>query len=137
MVSPQKGSWRQPAQGCKTSSGRLPCTDRSGAKTAQRPLFDLEQTMTAENHSPPARSLRRTQCTNFWVVYNCALSEFWDRAHLLTTLKGSGISCGNRALCEADAAAAAASRQCHNTCGCCCHRLRRRQFPAMNAVKQG
>lgn len=59
------------------------------------------------------------------------------RAHLLTTLKGSGISCGNRALCEANAAAAAASRQCHNTCGCCCHRLRRRQFPAMNAVKQG
>ena len=29
--------------------------------------------MTAENHSPPARSLRRTQCTNLWVVYNCAL----------------------------------------------------------------
>ena len=54
MVSPQKGSWRQPAQ---------------------RPLFDLEQTMTAENHSPPARSLRRTQCTNLWVVYNCALSK--------------------------------------------------------------
>ena len=75
MVSPQKGSWRRPAQGCKTSSGRLPCTDRSGAETAQRPLFDLEQTMTAENHSPPARSLRRTQCTNLWVVYNCALSK--------------------------------------------------------------
>ena len=36
------------------------------------------------------------------------------RAHLLTTLKGSGISCGNRALCEADVAAAAASRQCHD-----------------------
>lgn len=36
----------------------------------------------------------------------------------------------SRALCEADAAAAAASRQCHNTCGCCCHRLRRSQlFP--------
>ena len=52
------------------------------------------------------------------------------RAHLLTTLKGSGISCGNRALCEADAAAAAASRQCHSTCGCCCHRLCRSQlFP--------
>ena len=81
MVSPQKGSWRQPAQGCKTSSGRLPCTDRSGAKTAKRPLFDLEQTMTAENHSPPARSLRRTQCTNLWVVYNCALSKNSDRAH--------------------------------------------------------
>ena len=31
--------------------------------------------MTAENHSPPARSLRRTQCTNLWVVYNCALSK--------------------------------------------------------------
>ena len=60
------------------------------------------------------------------------------RAHLLTTHEvGGGIACGNRALCEADAAAAAASRQCHNTCGCCCHRLRRRQFPAMNAVKQG
>ena len=29
--------------------------------------------MAAENHSPPARSLRRTQCTNLWVVYNCAL----------------------------------------------------------------
>ena len=43
---------------------------------------------------------------------------------------GGGIACGNRALCEADAAAAAASRQCHNTCGCCCHRLRRSQlFP--------
>ena len=52
------------------------------------------------------------------------------RAHLLTTLKGSGISCGNRALCEANAAAAAASRQCHSTCKCCCHRLRRSQlFP--------
>ena len=36
---------------------------------------ELEQTMTAENHSPPARSLRRTQCTNLWVVYNCALSK--------------------------------------------------------------
>ena len=23
----------------------------------------------------PAPSLRRTQCTNFWVVYNCALSK--------------------------------------------------------------
>ena len=33
---------------------------------------------------------------------------FSRRAHLLTTLKGSGISCGKRALCEADAAAAAA-----------------------------
>ena len=42
--------------------------------------------------------------------------SFSRRAHLLTTLKGSGISCGNRALCEADAAAAAASRQCHSTC---------------------
>ena len=31
--------------------------------------------MAAENHSPPARSLRRTQCTNLWVVYNCALSK--------------------------------------------------------------
>ena len=35
----------------------------------------LKQTMTAENHSPPARSLRRTQYTNIWVVYNCALSK--------------------------------------------------------------
>ena len=40
--------------------------------------------MTAENHSPPARSLRRTQCTNLWVVYNCALSQNSDRAHLYT-----------------------------------------------------
>ena len=31
--------------------------------------------MTAENHSPPARSLRRTQCTILRVVYNCALSK--------------------------------------------------------------
>jgi len=31
--------------------------------------------MTAENHSPPARSLRRTQFTNLWVVYNCALFQ--------------------------------------------------------------
>ena len=37
---------------------------------------------------------------------------------------GGGISCGNRALCEADAAVATASRQCHSTCKCCCHRLR-------------
>ena len=29
--------------------------------------------MAAENHSPPARSLRRTQCTNLWVVYNLSL----------------------------------------------------------------
>ena len=49
------------------------------------------------------------------------------RAHLLTTAKGSGISYGKRALCEADAASAEASRQCNSTCGCCCHRLRRRQ----------
>ena len=48
MASLQKGSWRQPAQECKTSSGRLPCTDRSGAETAQRPLYDLKQPMTAE-----------------------------------------------------------------------------------------
>ena len=48
MASLQKGSWRQPAQGCKTSSGRLPCTARSGAETAQRPLYDLKQPMTAE-----------------------------------------------------------------------------------------
>ena len=47
--------------------------------------------MTAENHSPPARSLRRTQCTNLWVVYNCALSEFWDRAHYprYSTIRGN------------------------------------------------
>ena len=28
--------------------GRLPCTARSGAETAQRPLYDLKQPMTAE-----------------------------------------------------------------------------------------
>lgn len=33
----------------------------------------------------------------------------------------------HRALCEADAASAEASRQCNSTCECCCHRLRRRQ----------
>ena len=27
------------------------------------------------------------------------------------------------------AAVATASRQCHSTCECCCHRLRRRQIP--------
>lgn len=32
--------------------------------------------------------------------------SFSRRAHLFTTLKGGGISCGKRALCEADAAAA-------------------------------
>ncbi len=37
------------------------------------------------------------------------LPLFSRRAHLLTTPKGSGISCGKRALSEADAAAAAAS----------------------------
>ena len=37
--------------------------------------------MTAENHSPPARSLRRTQCTNLWVVYNCALIRDIREAH--------------------------------------------------------
>lgn len=55
------------------------------------------------------------------------------RAHLLTTApKGQQwyLPLASRALCEADAAAAAASRQCHSTCGCCCHRLRRSQlFP--------
>ena len=30
----------------------------------------------------------------------------------------------HRALCEADAASVEASRQCHSTCGRCCHRLR-------------
>lgn len=35
----------------------------------------------------------------------------------------------HRALCEADAASVEASRQCHSTCGRCCHRLRRRQIP--------
>ena len=44
-------------------------------KMCIRDRYDLEQTMTAKNHSPPARSLRRTQCTNLWVVYNCALSK--------------------------------------------------------------
>ena len=37
----------------------------------------------------------------------------------------------HRALCEADAAAAAASRQCHSTCGCCCHRLRSWKIPSL------
>ena len=37
--------------------------------------------------------------------------------------RGGGIAFGNRALCEADAAPAEASRQCHSTCECCCHRL--------------
>ena len=50
--------------------------------------------------------------------------------------RGGGISCGNRALCEANAAAAAASRQCHSTCGCCCHRLRRSAILSV-AVKRG
>ena len=47
--------------------------------------------MTAENHSPPARSLRRTQCTNLWVVYNCALSQNSDRAHYprYSTIRGN------------------------------------------------
>lgn len=57
--------------------------------------------------------------TNSMIFMSDRLSvafSFSRRAHLLTTLKGSGISCGNRALCEADAAAAAASRQCHSTC---------------------
>lgn len=36
------------------------------------------------------------------------------RAHLLTTHEvGGGIACGNRALCEADAAPAGAFGQCH------------------------
>ena len=37
-------------------------------------------------------------------------------AHLLTTLKGSGISCGNRALCEADAAWREAWADVSNRC---------------------
>ena len=50
------------------------------------------------------------------------------RAHLLTTAKGRWyLPLASRALCEADAASAEASRQCNSTCGCCCHRLRRRQ----------
>ena len=55
------------------------------------------------------------------------------RAHLLTTAPMGQqwyLPLASRALCEADAAAAAASRQCHSTCECCCHRLRRSQlFP--------
>ena len=47
MASPQKGSWRQPAQGSIAS------------------LYDLEQTMTAKNHSPPARSLRERNAPTF------------------------------------------------------------------------
>ena len=48
------------------------------------------------------------------------------RAHLLTTCEaGGGIPpSSGRALCEADAAVATASRQCHITCGYCRHRLR-------------
>ncbi len=56
---------------------------------------------------------------------------FSRRAHPYSPpRRGGGISCGNRALCEANAAAAAASRQCHSACESCCHRLRRSQlFP--------
>ena len=69
--------------------------------------------MTAKNHSPPARSLRRTQCTNLWVVYNCALSKLRGLGaithHLLKQAvvalplvghvrspRGDCVSCGSR-----------------------------------------
>ena len=42
---------------------------------------------------------------------------------------GGGMPCGIVRSPRGTAAAAAASRQCHSTCGCCCHRLRRRQIP--------
>ena len=39
--------------------------------------------------------------------------------------RGGGISCGNRALCEADAAAAGSLQTMpQHLRGCCCHRLR-------------
>lgn len=37
--------------------------------------------------------------------------------------RGGGIHFVARALCEADAAPAGASRQCLGTCECCCHYL--------------
>ena len=58
------------------------------------------------------------------------------RAHLLTTPKGRWyLPLASRALCEADAASAEASRQCNSTCGCCCHRLRRRQISCVERSK--
>ena len=60
------------------------------------------------------------------------------RAHLLTTApKGQRwyLPLASRALCEANAAAAAASRQCHSTYGRCCHRLCRRQISCVERSK--
>ena len=52
------------------------------------------------------------------------------RAHLLTTPKGRWYACGIVRSPRGIAASAEASRQCHSTCGRCCHRLRRSQlFP--------
>ena len=58
------------------------------------------------------------------------------RAHLLTTCKtGGGMPAVSCALRGGIAAAAAASRQCHSTCECCCHRLCRRQISCVERSK--
>ena len=58
------------------------------------------------------------------------------RAHLLTTCKtGGGMPAASCALRGGIAAAAAASRQCHSTCECCCHRLCRRQISCVERSK--
>ena len=48
---------------------------------------------------------------------------------------GGGMPCGIVRSPRGTATAAAASRQCHSTCECCCHHLRRRQISCVERSK--
>ena len=83
MASPQKGSCGSQRRGSVASPVwfeaytwlRKPTFCRLLRHSPSEYASIFVRLIARTNHSPPARSLRRTQCTNLWVVYNCALSK--------------------------------------------------------------
>ena len=91
-ASPQRGSWHQPAQG-KCS---FPCDDwqkpeRCGQSSAFRRAHDVRWTSVLRRPERKRRRPRQGATHYLQVVYSCALSEFWDRAHYprYSTIRGN------------------------------------------------
>ena len=95
-------------------------------ETGGLPLFSPE----GRTYSPPRRHklhILRPAASGRAHPFRCASFSHKVNDFVGALLRRWYLPLASRALCEADAASAEASRQCNSTCGCCCHRLRRRQ----------
>ena len=96
-------------------------------ETGGLPLFSPE----GRTYSPPRRHklhILRPAASGRSHPFRCA-----SFSHKVSDFVGALLrrwyACGIVRSPRGIAASAEASRQCHSTCECCCHRLRRRQIP--------